>query len=31
MISRDKLQPTSDDSAMCRDYEQAVAAALDAK
>jgi CubicO group peptidase (beta-lactamase class C family) len=31
MISRDKLQPTPDDSAMRRAYQQAVAAALDAK
>jgi CubicO group peptidase (beta-lactamase class C family) len=31
MISRDKLQPTPDDSAMRRAYQQAVAAALDGK
>jgi hypothetical protein len=31
IISRDKLQATSDDSAMRRAYEQAVVAALDAK
>jgi len=31
MISRDKLQPTSDDSAMRRAYQQAVAGALDEK
>jgi CubicO group peptidase (beta-lactamase class C family) len=31
MINRDKLQPTPDDSAMRRAYQQAVAAALDAK
>jgi len=31
MISRDKLQPTPDDSAMRRAYQQAVATALDEK
>ena len=31
MIERDKLQPTPDDSAMRRAYQQAVAAALDRK
>jgi len=31
MISRDKLQPTPDDSAMRRAYQQAVAGALDEK
>jgi CubicO group peptidase (beta-lactamase class C family) len=31
MISRDKLQPTPDDSAMRRAYQQAVAGALDGK
>jgi CubicO group peptidase (beta-lactamase class C family) len=31
MISRDKLQPTPDDSAMRRAYQQAVAGALDKK
>jgi CubicO group peptidase (beta-lactamase class C family) len=31
MIERDKLQPTPDDSAMRRAYQQAVAAALDGK
>jgi CubicO group peptidase (beta-lactamase class C family) len=31
MISRDKLQPTPDDSAMRRAYQQAVAAALDGR
>jgi CubicO group peptidase (beta-lactamase class C family) len=31
MISRDKLQPTPDDSAMRRAFQQAVAAALDGK
>jgi CubicO group peptidase (beta-lactamase class C family) len=31
MISRDKLQPTPDDSAMRRAYQKAVAAALDEK
>jgi CubicO group peptidase (beta-lactamase class C family) len=31
MISRDRLQPTPDDSAMRRAYQQAVAAALDEK
>jgi len=31
MISRDKLQPTPDDSAMRRTYQQAVAGALDKK
>ena len=31
MISRDKLQPTPDDSAMRRAYQKAVAGALDEK
>jgi CubicO group peptidase (beta-lactamase class C family) len=31
MISRDKLQPTPDDSAMRRAYQQAVATALGEK
>jgi hypothetical protein len=31
MISRDKLQPTPDDSAMRHAYQKAVAGALDKK